>query len=67
MPKIKVEIEVPNDKYCKNCIYCRRDEKGYCYLFNKGLKVERTDWNWGKIDILRCDECKQAEVQNETK
>lgn len=23
MPKIKVELEVPDSKYCRNCKYCK--------------------------------------------
>ena len=67
MPKIRVEIEVevPNGEYCKDCDYCGIGAISYCYLFNKGLKVERTDWSWGKMNIHRCDECKQAEVNDE--
>ena len=64
MAKIKVEIEVPKDENCINCEYCGRGVRSYCYLFNKGLKVERTDWSWGKMNIHRCDECKQAEVKD---
>ena len=64
MAKIRVEFEVPSGEYCKDCIYWKRDGNGYgyCYIFNKELKVERTDWSWGKVNIHRCDECKQAEV-----
>ena len=67
MPKIRVEIEVPSGEYCKDWIYRKRNGNGYCYLFNKELKVERTDWSWGKMNIHRCDECKQAEVNNDKK
>ena len=65
MPKIRVEVEVPSGEYCKDCIYWKCDGKGYCYLFNKELKVERFDWTWGEINIQRCDECKAAEVEDE--
>ena len=67
MPKIKVELEVPSGEYCKDCIYWKRDGKGYCYLFNKELTVERFDWSWGEIKIQRCDKCKQAEVKDDIK
>ena len=67
MAKIRVEIEVPSGEYCKDCIYWKRDGNGYCYIFNKELKVERTDWSWGKVNIHRCDKCKQAEVNNDKK
>lgn len=65
MAKIKIEIEVPSGEYCKDCIYLKRDGKGYCYLFNKELTVERFDWSWGKVNIQRCEQCKQAEVEDE--
>ena len=65
MSKIRIEIEVPSGEYCKDCIYLKHDGKGYCYLFNKELKVERFDWTWGEVNIQRCDECKGAEVENE--
>ena len=64
MPKINVEIEVPDGEYCEDCIYWKRDGKSYCYLFNKELKVERFDWTWGEVNIQRCDKCKQADVKD---
>lgn len=56
MPKISVEIEVPNDLFhpCENCSCYRQDkfDWGYCYLFKQKI-------SYGQ----RCDECKQAEVK----
>lgn len=56
MPKIKVEIEVPNDLFhpCENCSCYRQDkfDWGYCYLVKQKI-------SYGQ----RCDECKQAEVK----
>lgn len=63
MSKIKVEIEVPRD----DCGYCRLlDEFGCCLLFEKELNHrEVLDYLGFNDDIVeRCDECKQAEVQN---
>ena len=56
MPKIRVEIEVPNDVFrpCETCRYYRQDrfDWGYCYLFEQKISYGH-----------RCDECKQAEVE----
>lgn len=59
MPKIRVELEVPDSKYCRNCKYCKYVAGDYaiCALFGSTiLKGE---------DILpkRCKKCKQAEVE----
>ena len=65
MPKIRVEIEVnvPNGEYCKDCDYCGIGIKGYCYLFNKELQIERLAKKWENTYVRRCNECKQAEVE----
>ena len=63
MPKIRVEFEVPRD----DCGYCRLlDEFGCCLLFEKELNHrEVLDYLGFNDDIVeRCEECKQAEVQN---
>ena len=68
MPKIKVEIEVPDGKYCDSidavCPMCFDGEWGTfrCALFNGELEI---DDNYPRI--IRCEECKQAEVNDETK
>ena len=66
MPKIKVELEVPDRKYCDNedttCPMCLAGNWGkwYCALFDTDLDIESgADYNYCK----RCDECKQAEVE----
>lgn len=57
MAKIRVEYIVSNEK----CNYCQyfNPELTYCKLFNRYIK-----FNVEKIRYERCDECKQAEVQN---
>ena len=56
MPKIRVEIEVPND--CKECDN-RYNNK--CWLFDRELTIYDNDGDeWG---FIRCEECKQAEVK----
>lgn len=56
MPKIKVELEVPND--CRKCDH-RYDNE--CWLFYRELTMyENGGDDWG---FIRCDECKQAEVE----
>ena len=68
MPKIKVEIEVPTDKYCDTedtvCPACCEDNWGRCYcaIFDDDLKVD-SDNNY----CIRCDKCKQAEVNDDKK
>ena len=67
MTKIRVEIEVPDGKYCDSidavCPMCFDGEWGTfrCALFNGELEI---DDNYPRI--IRCDECKQAEVKDET-
>lgn len=56
MPKIRVEIEVPEN--CKNCMMFD-DEYRYCVLFG----------NYIPLDVhnnifKRCEKCKQAEVKD---
>ena len=56
MPKIRVETEVPSSEYCDGCIYKYYDMAGFywCILLHKKIPLGR-----------RCDECKQAEVNDE--
>ena len=65
MPKIRVEIEVPDSKYCDNedttCPMCLESnwDKCYCCLFGSDLEIdEKNHWY-----CIRCDKCKQAEVE----
>ena len=68
MAKIKVEIEVPSGDYCENenttCPMCF--ERGfvgcYCALFNVELESDNKNHYYCK----RCEQCKQAEVKDET-
>ena len=61
MPKIKVEIDVPDGKYCKACEYCRyiASDLAVCALFGYTIPLKAPDRY-----PERCDKCKQAEVQN---
>ena len=66
MAKIRVEIEVPDGEYCETkdniCPACCEDNWGRCYcaIFDDNLKTD------SDVDYcIRCDKCKQAEVQNE--
>ena len=56
MPKIKVEIEAPNNVFrpCETCKYYRQDrfDWGYCYLFEQKISYGH-----------RCKQCKQAEIE----
>ena len=70
MAKIKVELEVPNGNYCDdvNDVYCPMCERNiwgecYCSLFCDELKIDSENGYYCK----RCEECKQAEVKDETK
>lgn len=66
MPKIRAEIEVPDDKYCDTidnvCPMCLEGNWGgwYCCLFDVDLE---TDSGNGYYPCIRCDKCKQAEVE----
>ena len=57
MPKIKVEIEVPID--CRDCEYFDFNLE-VCNIFNDDVFYDD-----GKDIYERCNECKQAEVNNE--
>ena len=68
MPKIKVEIEVPNSDYCDDvddgyCPMCNRNIWGeyHCLLFDVELKTNKEN----DYSCKRCDKCKQAEVKDE--
>ena len=69
MPKIKVEVEVPNVKYCKTCEYreycktCEYSRYGAgdfagCTLFSGAITLREQDGL-----PKRCKKCKQAEVE----
>lgn len=66
MGKIKIELEMPDNKYCDNveycCPCCYYDSYGNyrCALFDVELEI---DENHGYC--TRCDKCKQAEVKDE--
>ena len=70
MPKIRVELEVPNVKYCKTCEYreyCKTCEyRRYgagefegCNLLNDAIIALREQDGLPE----RCEQCKQAEVE----
>ena len=68
MPKIKVEIEVPNGNYCDdvNDGFCPLFERNlwgecFCLLFNRKLESDKEN----DENCKRCDECKQAEAKDE--
>lgn len=63
MAKIRVEIEVPNGKYCRTCEYCKYVSSDYavCRLFDNAIILRELD----KIPE-RCKKCKQAEVKDDT-
>lgn len=67
MAKIKVELEVPNDKYCERedivCPMCLEGNWGICYccLFNVDLEMDEENSHY----CIRCDKCKQAEVKEQ--
>ena len=66
MAKIKVEIKVPNCEYCEDentiCPMCIEREWGdfRCALFGRKLEIDYDNHNF-----IRCDRCKQAEVEDE--
>lgn len=55
MPKIRVEIEVPEN--CKDCMMFYGESR-YCDLFDRYISYDTDTDNFN-----RCDECKQAEVE----
>lgn len=60
MPKIRVELEVPDSKYCKTCDHCRyiASDLAICTLFGYTIPLHAPDRY-----PERCDKCKQAEVE----
>lgn len=65
MPKIKIEIEVPNGEYCDCSVLCPLLENGHfgqswCPLYGD-LEVDNDNGYY----LKRCDKCKQAEVKDE--
>lgn len=68
MPKIRAEIEVPDDKYCDTidnvCPMCLEGNWGgwYCCLFDVDLETDRDSDN-RYYPCIRCDKCEQAEVE----
>lgn len=61
MAKIKVEIEVPDGKYCKTCEYCKyvSSDLAICNLFGYTIPLHAPNRY-----PERCDKCKQAEVED---
>lgn len=55
MPKIRVEIEVSDN--CKDC-FMFDGEYRYCELFDSRIAYDESTDNWN-----RCEQCKQAEVE----
>lgn len=68
MAKIRVETEVPSGEYCERegivCPMCFEHEWGdlRCVLFDEELELDKNHHYYCK----RCDECRQAEVKDET-
>ena len=60
MAKIRVEIEVPDGKYCKTCEYFRyaASDFGICTLFDRTILLRAPDRY-----PERCEKCKNAEVE----
>lgn len=55
MPKIRVEVEVSNN--CKDC-FMFDGEYRYCELFDSRIDYDESTDSWN-----RCEQCKQAEVE----
>ena len=68
MAKIRAEIEVPSGKHCDTLDnVCPMLQKGmwgvwYCCLFDVDLETDRDSDN-RYYPCIRCDKCKQAEVE----
>lgn len=68
MAKIRVEIEVPDSEYCDDVDdgyfpMCKRNMWGeyHCFLFGNELETDKEN----DYSCIRCDECKQAEVEEQ--
>ena len=63
MTKIRVELEVGSE-FCGNCpmfkLFPHRDREAFCCLYNIPLTFSPR-----YLAYVRCDECKQAEVEDE--
>ena len=68
MAKIRVEVEVPSGEYCDTmdniCPMCIQHGWGgnRCVLFRNELETDENN-----LCSIRCDKCKQAEVNDEDK
>ena len=64
MAKIRVELEVGSE-FCGNCpmfkLFPHRDREAVCCLYNIPLTFSPR-----YLGYVRCDECKQAEVKDES-
>lgn len=62
MAKILVEVTVPGGKYCLGCGYCKyiASDFAVCTLFDNAVVLQEQD-----ALPKRCDECKQAEVEDD--
>ena len=64
MAKIKVEFEVPDNKYCDYeynvCPVCLEHEWGkyYCAIFDNDLEIDLDNGY-----CIRCNKCKQSEME----
>ena len=62
--KIKAEIEVDNGEFCGNCpmfkLFQYRNREAFCCLFDTFLNFSPR-----YLSYVRCNKCKQAEVQDE--
>lgn len=66
MPKIRVEIEVPEGEYCDRDDTCSFLEQSFlgqywCSLYGDELEIDVDNWCY----CIRCDKCKKAEVDDE--
>lgn len=65
MPNIRVNIKVPDGKYCRgdnrqgglSCVF--NSDAPWCNLFNKGLDRVGTDWPY---IFAKCEKC--AQIKN---
>lgn len=63
MTKIRVELEVPDGKYCTTCEYCKyiASDFAVCTLFDNAIILSDQD-----SLPKRCEKCKQSEVEDDT-
>ena len=53
MPRIKLEVDVPEGEYCHTCEHMDDEGEGFCFVF-------RDDMDFDDEGFLKCPKCLKA-------